>query len=261
MPAAAEQGPLQGLRVLVTRPAHQARNLCRMIAEAGGEPLSLPIIEIVPPRDPRLAVGIIDRIQDFDLAVFVSRNAIDYVLDAMGERPWPAGTRIAVVGRGSAEALRSHGLKPDIRPASDFSSEGLLAEDALRDARGLRVVIFRGNGGRDLIASTLRARGATVTETEVYRRELPEDAGQRLAELASSGEIDAIIVTSNQGLLNLREAAGDGLADWLLKRRLVVISQRAAELAQTMGFERPAEVAAEASDAGLLATLCGQRQG
>ncbi|MDX9739858.1 MAG: uroporphyrinogen-III synthase [Gammaproteobacteria bacterium] len=258
MPAA-EHGPLRGLRVLVTRPAHQAQNLCRMIEEAGGEPLSLPIIEIVPPRDPRLAAGIIDRIQDFGLAVFVSRNAIDRVLDAMGERPWPAGTRIAVVGRGSADALKRHGLRADIRPANDFSSEGLLVEDALRDARGLRAVIFRGDRGRDLIASTLRARGATVTEAEVYRRELPPGAAERLSELASSGEVDAIVVTSNQGLLNLREAAGDELSRWLLSRRLVVISQRAAELARTMGFERAAEVAAEASDAGLLATLCGQR--
>jgi uroporphyrinogen-III synthase len=256
-----EQRPLHGFRVLVTRPAHQAQNLCQMIADAGGEPLPLPIIEIVPPRDPRLAAGIIDRLQDFDLAVFVSRNAIDYVLDAMGERAWPAATRIAVVGRGSAEALKRHGLKPDIRPAVDFSSEGLLAEESLRDARGLRVVIFRGNGGRELIASTLRARGATVTETEVYRRELPADAPGRLAELASSDRVDVIVVTSNQGLLNLREAAGDGLSRWLLTRRLVVISQRAADLARTMGFEHPAEVAAEASDAGLLAALCRQRQG
>lgn len=258
MPAA-ERAPLRGLRVLVTRPAHQAQNLCRMIAEAGAEPLSLPIIEIAPPRDPRLAAGIIDRIHDFDLAIFVSRNAIDRVLDAMGERPWPAGTRIAVVGRGSAEALKCHGLRADIQPANDFSSEGLLAEEALRDARGLRVVIFRGNGGRELIASTLRARGATVTEAEVYRRELPADAAQRLAELASSQPIDAIVVTSNQGLINLHEPAGSELSSWLLTRQLVVISERAAELARSMGFERPAEVAPEASDAGLLEALCGQR--
>lgn len=258
MPAA-EHGALRGLRVLVTRPAHQAQNLCGMIGGAGGTPLSLPIIEIAPPRDPRLAAGTIHRLHEFDLAVFVSRNAIDRVLDAMGDRPWPAGTRIAVVGRGSADALMRHGLRAHIRPAGEFSSEGLLAEDALRDARGLSVVIFRGDSGRELIASTLRARGATVTETEVYRRELPAGAAERLAEIAAAGEVDAVVVTSNQGLLNLREAAGDGLADWLLSRRLVVISRRAAELARSLGFERPAEVAAEASDAGLFAILSGQK--
>ena len=254
----AEHGALRGLRVLVTRPAHQAQNLCGMIRSAGGTPLSLPIIEIVPPGDPRLAAGIIHRLHEFDLAVFVSRNAIDRVLDAMGDRPWPAGTRIAVVGRGSADALMRHGLRGHIKPAGEFSSEGLLAEDALRDARGLRVVIFRGDSGRKLIASTLRARGATVTETEIYRRELPAGAAERLAEFAS-GEVDAIVVTSNQGLLNLREAAGEELAAWLLSRRLVVISRRAAELARSLGFERPAEVAAEASDAGLFAILSGQQ--
>lgn len=255
---AAEHGALRGLRVLVTRPAHQAQNLCSMIGNAGGTPLSLPIIEIAPPRDPRLAAGTIHRLHEFDLAVFVSRNAIDRVLDAMGDRPWPAGTRIAVVGRGSADALMRHGLRANIKPAGEFSSEGLLAEDALRDARGLRVVIFRGDSGRELIAGTLRARGATVIETEVYRRELPPDAAGRLAEFAA-GAVDAIVVTSNQGLLNLREAAGDALADWLLSRRLVVISRRAAELARSLGFERPAEVAAEASDAGLFAILSGQQ--
>jgi uroporphyrinogen-III synthase len=257
MPAA-EHGALRGLRVLVTRPAHQAQNLCHMISSAGGTPLSLPIIEIAPPRDPRLAAGTIDRLHEFDLAVFVSRNAIDRVLDAMGDRPWPAATRIAVVGRGSADALMRHGLRAHIKPAGEFSSEGLLAEDALRDARGLRVVIFRGDGGRELIAGTLRSRGATVTETEVYRRELPPDAAGRLAEFAAD-EVHAVVVTSNQGLLNLREAAGEELTDWLLSRRLVVISRRAAELARSLGFQRPAEVAAEASDAGLFAILSGQQ--
>lgn len=247
--------PLAGARVLVTRPAHQAQALCRMIEQAGGEAQALPSIEIAPPADARAAAAMVARVHEFDLAVFVSPNAVHSVRALMQDRPWPSGTRIAAVGRGSAEALEHCGLHTDILPAGAFNSEGLLAEEALRDARGLRVLIFRGDGGRELITDTLRERGAEVSHAEVYRRALPAEAAAALARIAAGPVLDAVIVTSNQGLLNLYEMAGETLRPWLLSQRLVVIGDRAAALARELGFMHEACVAREASDAGLMEAL------
>ena len=256
MPANERSGPLAGAHVLVTRPAHQAQALCRMIEEAGGHASSLPTIEIAEPADPGAAAAAVAALDRFDIALFVSANAVERVQALMQGRPWPAGTRIAAVGRGSAEALERRGLRVDIQPARDFRSEGLLTEDALRDPRGLRVIIFRGDGGRELLADTLRARGAQVDYAEVYRRRLPAGAADELARLAAGPEVDAVVVTSNEGLRNLHAAAGEALRAWLLSRRLVVISERAAALAAELGFEHPARIATEASDAGLMEALC-----
>lgn len=246
---------LAGARILVTRPAHQAQTLCRLIEQAGGEAFVLPAIEIIPPADARAAADFVARVHEFDVAIFVSPNAVRSVRALMHDRPWPAATRIAAVGRGSAEALESCGLRTDIVPAGEFNSEGLLAEEALRDARGLRVLIFRGESGRELITETLRERGAEVSHAEVYRRALPAGAVAALARIAAGPALDAVIVTSNQGLLNLCEMADETLRSWLRAQRLIVISERAAALARELGFTQAACVAREASDAGLMEAL------
>lgn len=225
-----------------------------MIEEAGGRPLSVPTIGIVPPADPASAARAVARLGEYDVAVFVSPNAVEATEDLLQGRPWPPGTRIAVVGRGSAEAVEARGLRTDIRPARDFSTEGLLDEAAFLHPRGLRVIILRGEDGRELLADTLRERGAVVDFAAVYRRTMPADAPDALARVAGE-RVDAIVTTSNEGLRNLYDAAGARLRDWLLARQLIVIAQRGAGLARTLGFARPARVAPEASDAGLLAAL------
>jgi uroporphyrinogen-III synthase len=251
--------PLAGRHVLVTRPAHQAGALCGLIEAAGGRVTALPTIEIAPPADPAPADALLARLHEFDLAVFVSANAVHSVHALLRGRPWPPSTRIAAVGRGSAAALACHGWRVDVQPAREFTSEGLLAESALRDPRGWRVLILRGDGGRELLADTLRARGAEVVHAEVYRRILPAGTGAALARVAGAEPaVDTVVASSNEGLLNLYMASGEALRAWLLSRDLVVIGTRAAALAATLGFERPARIAAEASDDGLFAALAGR---
>lgn len=255
MPAHETTAALAGAHVLVTRPAHQAAGLCEMIAAAGGRASRLPVIEIAGPADPAAVEAILGRMAMYDIAVFVSPNAVEQTLARLAPKGWPGGPRVAVVGQGSAAALARHGVAVDICPPSRFDSEGLLDEAAMRAVGGLRIVILRGDGGRDLLATTLRARGAQVDFAEVYRRAIPAGAAAELRRIAGSEAVDAIVVTSNEGLRNLDRIAGADLGDWLRARQLVVISARAATLAGELGFTRPARVAAEASDAGLLAAL------
>jgi uroporphyrinogen-III synthase len=162
------------LRVLVTRPAGQAQRLCGLLEAAGHECVRLPTIEIQPAADPYRLEAIADTLEDYDLAVFVSVNAVQMGLEPiLDQRDWPEHTQIATVGARSAEALTAYGLSVDLVPEHRFNSEALLALEELEDMSGRNVVIFRGNGGREVLRDTLLERGAEVEYVEVYRRVCP----------------------------------------------------------------------------------------
>jgi len=242
--------------VLVTRPAGQAAGLCRLVEDAGFEAVLLPAIEIREAADLGALQALSASLHTYDLAVFISVNAVTRGLDyILARRDWPKQVKIATVGASSADALRGYGLAPDLVPAHRFHSEALLALDELQDMHGKRVVILRGNGGRELLHDTLRARGAMVEYVEVYRRACPEIDPQLMRSLLRPGALDVVTVTSNETLENLFAMAGH--EGWPLLRTLplVVASERQALLAQELGFEHTAMVAENAGDAALLEAL------
>lgn len=245
---------LHGLGVLVTRPAHQADTLCRLIEAAGGRAIRFPVLAIASPHDPAAPLATVTRLAHYDLAIFVSPNAVEYGLDLIAAHGGlPPALRLAVVGAGSARALRARlGRGPDLQPTTRYDSEGLLALPELQRVVGRRVVIFRGDGGRELLGQALRARGATVDYAEVYRRERPNVDARALATELEAGTVDIVTVTSSEGLRNLLELAGAGNAVRLKQLPLVVMSERTAALAEELGFVQPAILAAPASDAGLV---------
>lgn len=249
-------GELQGLRVLVTRPAQQAGRLCKAIESRGGTACCLPAIEIRDPLDRARLAAVVDALASYDLAIFISANAVTRGLDYITARgDWPAGVRVAAVGASTAAALAAHGLAADLVPAQVFSSEGLLALDELQDMRGRRVVIFRGNGGRELLHDTLVERGAEVDYAEVYRRACPAVDAQDLLHYWQPGALDVITVTSNETLQNLFEMAGVQGQPLLRKQLLLVVGARQAALAKRLGFTRRPLLAAHASDEAILAAL------
>lgn len=243
---------LAGVRVLVTRPAHQAEALCRLVEQAGGEAIRLPALAIEPVTTAEImALGV--RLARYTLAIFISPNAVDCACDRVGE--WPVGVRTAAVGQGTARALaRRLGRGPDLVPAARFDSEGLLALPELQAMGGERVLILRGEGGRELLAQTLRARGAQVDYAEVYRRVTPHGEAVALARL-ERGEVDIVTVSSSEGLRTLLELAGEAAGAQLRRLPLVMLSERTATLAGTLGFQGPFLVADEASDRGIMAAI------
>ncbi|WJW75594.1 uroporphyrinogen-III synthase [Thiohalobacter sp. IOR34] len=251
----AESGPLAGVRVLVTRPAAQAGRLQRLIEAAGGRVVIFPVLEIAPPRDPASAAARLGRLADYDLVLFVSANAVRWAREA-GLKPgaWPAGTRLGAVGRRTAEALRTAGFEPDIVPAAGHDSEALLAEPGLTGVGGQRVLIVRGEGGRERLRTELEARGATVDYAEVYRRRRPAaDPTALLADWAGGG-IDVVTVSSLEGLQNLVAMLGENGQTLLRRTALIVPSRRVAEAAAGLGLPPP-WVAADATDEAMLAAL------
>ena len=243
-------------RILVTRPAGQAKHLSALIEAAGDEAIHLPAIEIVEPADSYRLEALTDTLEDYDLAVFVSVNAVkmgvEFILD---HRDWPEDTRIATVGASSAAALLPYGLAVDLLPEHEYNSEALLALDELQDMSGQCVVIFRGNGGRDVLRDTLLARGADVDYVEVYQRKCPTVDTKRLQAVLKPGYLDCITITSNEALQNLYAMAGTEGQRLLVQIPLVVMGARQATLARQLGFVHAPLVAANASDEAILAAI------
>lgn len=254
----ARERPLAGVGVLVTRPAAQADGLARLIEDAGGEAIRFPTIEIVPPADLTALLALLDRLAAFDLAVFVSRNAVEQTLSLLAQRrqSLPTGLQIACVGAASAAALRQFGVGDVLVPADRFDSEGLLALPALRQVHGRRVVIFRGDRGRELLADTLRARGAVVEYASCYRTQRPPTDSTALIARWARGEVHIVSLTSSDGARNLYDMLGANGRQWLLATPAVVLSARQAATCGELGFRQPALVAATAADSAIVRTLC-----
>ena len=177
----------------------------------------------------RSAADALARLDQYAFAIFISPNAVDYSVPALlAHRTWPPGLIPAGVGQGTVKALAAHGINGCVAPTERFDSEALLALPALAAERvaGKRVAIFRGDGGRELLADSLRERGATVDCVPCYRRSGPSAGVAPLIAAWRVGRLDAITVSSSEGLRHLFDLLdSDGrtrtLADW--RGRLVMV--------------------------------------
>ena len=247
---------LHGLRVLITRPAGQADRLHGLVAAVGGRPVRLPAIEIHDTLDMHRLRQVLMQLERYDLAVFISVNAVEKTMEyCRFLSQWPATVKIATVGARSAEALEAYGLSVDLVPKHRFNSEALLAMPGLQDMAGRRVVIFRGNGGRDKLRDTLLDRGAEVDYVEVYRRVCPEVDPGSLLHLWEPGVLDVITITSNETLQNLFDMAGPVGQAALCAIPLVVVSERQLALAEKLGFAQAPLVAENAGDEAIVNAL------
>ena len=249
-------GPLAGKTIVVTRPRAQAGPLAEAIAALGGEPLIFPLLEIASAIDPQPLATAVARLADYSLAIFISPNAIAYALPAILARgPWPAGLQPAAVGQGTVKALAAHGIAGCVAPRERFDSEALLELPELAAGRvvGKRVAIFRGDGGRELLAETLRARGAEVDCITCYRRSGPADGVAPLLAAWRAGKLDALTVSSSEGLRYLVDLLDAEGRSHLQKTPVFVPHARIAENARALGLSNI--ILTAAADAGILAGL------
>lgn len=245
--------PLSGLHVLNTRPAHQAVELSTALRDAGARVSELPLIEIrtlEPDAEARSLLLDLDRC---DAVFFVSANAARLGLDAVaGFWPqWPLGVCVYAVGARTAAVLHDAALSVSVPAQAD--SEGLLAMPELQDMHGRRCLVFRGDGGRELLPETLRARGARVDVLALYRRVLPADATAQWQALHRDTP-QLVILTSPDALRHWQRIAGeDALApQWL------VVSARMRAQAEAAGA-RVIE-ASGADTASIMAALSAATQ-
>lgn len=246
---------LHGLKILVTRPVHQAKNLCEGITALGGIPLLFPTVEIVAIEDKTDLIAAMARLGTQDLVIFISANAVTNVMPYW---PPPAcalnNLAIAAIGFATAHCLAQHKIHTDILPVGACSSEGLLNHPELLHCKAKKVTLFSGAGGRTLLADTLKKRGAEVTQVAVYRRVLPQHTDVMQNQGLLDG-LDIVVSTSVESLQNLLYLTGPAAKRQLLNLPLLVISPRMAAFAHEFGFTRPPILTNGPSDAAILEAL------
>ena len=248
---------LSGRAIVITRPREHAARLADAVRAAGGEPVLFPAIEILPASDGDALARAIANLDRCDLAIFISESAAVRGCEAVfAARAWPSRLRVAAVGGGTASALERLGFADVLAPRGQGDSEALAALPELRDVRGRSIVIFRGDGGREWLRDELQARGAAVEYAQCYRRAPP--AAEKLAPLLARwqrGGIDAVSITSGEGLTNLFALLGPTGKSYLRATPVFVSHPRIAALARELGVEQVAltEAGEEGAVSGIAA--------
>jgi uroporphyrinogen-III synthase len=215
--------------IVITRPAHQAGALIKRLEMAGAKVIPFPLLEIVAPKDPLLLQYQLHDLSNVDTAIFISPNAVVKALSFVTKAQL-APLKIAAVGKKTALTLKNNGLMVDCFPDEYFNSEALLALDAMKQVQGQHIIIFRGEGGRDVLRDTLIQRGAQVTYYNVYARRCPIDNIEVLKQHYTQQKLDIIILTSGESLSHLlRLAKGE---QWMTNVLLLVGSQRIKQMFQ-----------------------------
>lgn len=244
------------LPVLVTRPASQAEEICPALTTLGCDVIRQPMLSIeAVAESPRLNAQFMN-IDGFDVVIAISRNAAEMGLQQL-DQYWPLGQfNISgplgidwlAVGPVTAEVMAGAGLNVKM-PASQFDSEGALAMPELQNVAGKKVMIWRGIGGRETLAQTLRERGAEVVYAELYQRLVPQYDESSWQQVLAQQPL--LLVSSGQGLEAIA-AQQPRISERV--RGIIAPSSRVAELAKSLGFNK-IQVAASAQDVDMLAAV------
>ena len=212
-----ESKPLFGWRVLVPRTKEQAASLSERLRSYGAVPQEVPTIAVEPPRTPqqmeRAVKGLVTG--RYQWIAFTSVNAVRAVREKLEEYGLDArafaGVKVAAVGEQTAAALAGFGIKPDLVPDGEHSSEGLAAawppyDDVLDPIN--RVLLPRADIATETLVARLTGLGWEAEDVTAYRtvRAAPPPAPVR--EAIKSGGFDAVLFTSSSTVRNLIGIAG-----------------------------------------------------
>jgi len=245
---------MNGLRVLNTRPAHQSQHLTEKLIAWGAQAISFPTIEIKTSDACQNKHNIHNTISEYDIALFVSQNAVQHAFKVIDAKHLPAVLKIGVIGKGSLESLSRFGIKANDMPNKTYNSEGLLSSELLNNVNEKNIIIFRGQAGRNLLGDTLQERGAKVTYCEVYQRRIPDINLDDYAQ-AFKHKLNIALFTSSEGLLNAFKMLKPIDADKLLQTPWLLISERMKKTAYDLGHNSDIIIAQQASDDGIMSTL------
>ena len=243
--------PFAKRTILLTRPGRISEQLKKNITDAGGRALHLPSMEIHAVTVPGVVKQLLAGLTGFDILIFVSRNAVKYACEIFPEIVSKAHDKIVLaIGSGTNEELKTAGFRGVTYTNSNTGSEALLALDELQQKNILnrKIMIMRGEGGRELLGDNLLARGAEIQYVELYSRAKPQVEPVIISNMWLTEKPEAVVVTSADGLRNLLEMTAGKERSIFLNTRLVVISQRLKSIAESMGFNAAIKVARGYSD-------------
>ena len=231
--------PLEGISVLVTRPHGQAEGIASAIEANGGIAVRAPMLVINKLGALPEASEAMRKLEFFDIAIFVSRNAADFgtqLIQAQDGRRLNA--QVFASGLGTVRRLGELGIDDVEAPSDEVGSEGLLRLRGLskRCVKSKKIIIFRGSGGREYLADTLKRRGAEVTYCECYERRKPDITLKPILEKNELEIPDIGLATSIEVVENLAEVISNERIDRLFNMPLMVASARIGRIIGSLGF-------------------------
>jgi uroporphyrinogen-III synthase len=228
--------------------------LCRLLESLGATTLRLPAVEIRPLTDRRALTEQLGVLENFDLIVFTSANAVRFGVSFLDQK---RGLTLAALGSATSRALNQAGYRVAIQPDS-FDSEGLLTHPRLEHVAGHRILIITGTDGRDLLPQELTRRGATVVSADVYERvpATPSAAVlQTVQERLTAGTLQVITATSLAIGASLLKLAPLELRSEFERVHWLVPGERIATGLRELGLQAPLLKADSAEDQDLVAAL------
>ncbi len=253
---------LRGQVIVNTRPAHQQAELTQMLEHEGANVLSFAAIDIKPVEIGPEQRALAQSIHDFDILLFVSRNAVEGAFRFIDYRRMHASTCFGVIGSATRTALSKalsgsrFNLEDCLLAGEPYSSETLLQAQALQRVEGKRILILRGQHGRNLLGDELIRRGAAVEYAGVYWRAAPEEVTQTFNHLIAKAFPTLVVITSAEGMNNLVKIVDESSARALCQVPWLLISERMRESALKLGHNAAVLIARNASDEGIRQTIC-----
>lgn len=220
---------MQHKNILITRPGLAGKKLCQTLESVGVKTVYFPTLLIESVKIDLTSSTNLLKIAN--IIIFISASAVHYAYEA-GLLNNLGKAEIAVIGEATAAALKKLDIKVDICP-HEFNSEGLLRHDLLQSVCAKKIVIIRGQGGREFLANALKEQGATVDYLEVYKREKPDMKVTKMI----LDSIDIILMTSQEAFLNLLLMTPSSLKSLLMTKEFLVSSQSLKEYVEHQGFK------------------------
>lgn len=240
------------MTILVTRPEQESQALCDALQALGHHAISHPLLTIHPGKELSLLPNYFSSLSDGDFLIAVSQHAVQHAQDylQLQQKEWKKGVNYIAVGQKSAQYLRSY-ISDPVHFPTPSDSEHLLALPVLENVSGKKVLILRGNGGRDLIYQALEELGAEVTYCETYQRQSTTFNGATKAKEWQENNVNTLVITSGEQLSFFTSQFTNTDLYWVLGCRLLVPSERINQLGQQLGYQH-IETVGGASNSDLL---------
>lgn len=245
------------MNVLVTRPDERGRALVDGLTAQGIFALHQPLFSVEKGRELSQLPSILSQLVTGDYLFAVSRNAVDFAVNALKETgfSWRNDLGYFAIGQGTANYFCAQIEQTVYYPIKSENSEGLLELPQMQDLQGKKIVILRADSGREFFSEQAILRGANVQVVACYQRVMMDNLPEQLS-LAKRTGIDTIIVTSGEILATLVEQTAKIDQVWLKECRLIVVGKRIAQMAKRFGWQNELIFVSEQADNQYLLEFC-----
>jgi len=238
-----EKRPLFGKKIIVTRAREQASQFLAGLTELGAECIEFPTIKVVPPLSWEEMDKAIQNLEDYRWLIFTSVNGVDYFFRRLYELGMDVRSirdaKVAAIGPKTAEAVKGHGINPDLVP-DEYRAESVIEAFKGHDLQRVNILLPRAQEAREILPEELRKMGARVDVVEAYRTIMPEEDAHKLTAMLENGEIDMATFTSSSTVLNFLSMFRDkrlNLLQWMEKVAVACIGPITAKTAEDNGIK------------------------